>query len=57
LVSERRLRVGLVTEPTGIENPYIHRAYLGLERAVRELGIRGASVDRFSIDGSSEWKK
>ncbi|HET8651838.1 MAG TPA: BMP family ABC transporter substrate-binding protein [Gaiellaceae bacterium] len=41
LVSERRLRVGLVTEPSGIENPYIHGAYLGLERAVRELGIRG----------------
>jgi basic membrane protein A len=41
LVSEKRLRVGLVTEPTGIENPYIHGAYLGLERAVRELGIRG----------------
>jgi basic membrane protein A len=41
LVSERRLRVGLVSEPTGIENPYIHGAYLGLERAVRELGIRG----------------
>jgi basic membrane protein A len=41
LVSTRRLRVGLVTEPTGIENPYIHGAYLGLERAVRELGIRG----------------
>jgi basic membrane protein A and related proteins len=41
LVSERRLRVGLVTETTGIENPYIRGAYLGLERAVRELGIRG----------------
>jgi basic membrane protein A and related proteins len=41
LVSERRLRVGLVTEPTGIDNPYMHGAYLGLERAVRELGIRG----------------
>jgi basic membrane protein A len=41
LVSDRRLRVGLVTEPTGIENPYIQGAYLGLERAVRELGIRG----------------
>jgi basic membrane protein A and related proteins len=41
LVSDRRLRVGLVTEPTGIENPYIHGAYLGLEQAVRELGIRG----------------
>jgi basic membrane protein A and related proteins len=41
LVSERRLRVGLVTEPTGIDHPYNHGAYLGLERAVRELGIRG----------------
>jgi basic membrane protein A len=41
LVSDRRLRVGLVTETTGIENPYIRGAYLGLERAVRELGIRG----------------
>jgi basic membrane protein A len=41
LVSERRLRVGLVVEPTGIEEPYIQGAYLGLERAVRESGIRG----------------
>jgi basic membrane protein A len=40
VVSERHLRVGLVTEPTGIDNPYNHGAYLGLERAVRELGIR-----------------
>ena len=41
LVSDRRLRVGLVVEPAGIEHPYSHGAYLGLERAVRELGIRG----------------
>jgi basic membrane protein A and related proteins len=41
LVSERQLRVGFVTEPTGIENPYIRGGYLGLERAVRELGVRG----------------
>jgi basic membrane protein A len=41
LVSERRLRVGLVVEPGGILYPYSHGAYLGLERAVRELGIRG----------------
>jgi basic membrane protein A and related proteins len=41
LVSERRLRVGLVVEPAGIDHPYNHGAYLGLERAVRELGIRG----------------
>ncbi len=40
-MSERQLRVGLVVEPTGIDHPYNHGAYLGLERAVRELGIRG----------------
>jgi basic membrane protein A len=28
-------------EPTGIDNPYYRGAYLGLERSVRELGIRG----------------
>ena len=28
-------------EPGGIDDPYNHLAYLGLERAVRELGIRG----------------
>ena len=39
-MSDRQLRVGLVTEPTGIENPYIHGTYVGLERAVRESGIR-----------------
>ncbi len=38
---ERRLRVGLVVEPGGIDDAYCHGAYLGLERAVRELGIRG----------------
>src|SRR6185312_16507310 len=41
LVSERRLRVGLVMEPKGIDDPYNRGAYLGLERAVRELGIKG----------------
>jgi basic membrane protein A len=40
-MSDRQLRVGLVIEPTGIENPYNHGAYRGLERAVRELGIKG----------------
>jgi basic membrane protein A len=40
VVSKRRLRVGLVVEPTGINN-YYQAAYLGLERAVRELGIKG----------------
>jgi basic membrane lipoprotein Med (substrate-binding protein (PBP1-ABC) superfamily) len=41
LASERRLRVGLVIDPTGIDDPYNRGAYLGLERAVRELPIRG----------------
>ena len=40
-MSERRLRVGLVSEPTGIDDPYSRGGYLGLERAVRELGIKG----------------
>jgi basic membrane protein A len=44
LVSERRLRVGLVVEPGGIEDQYCHAAYLGLERAVRELGVRGRAL-------------
>jgi basic membrane protein A len=44
LVSDRQLRVGLVTEPGGIDHPYNHGAYVGLERAVRELGIRGRAL-------------
>ena len=46
LVSERRLRVGLVMQPEGIDNPYNQGAYLGLERAVRELGMRGRVLTR-----------
>jgi basic membrane protein A and related proteins len=41
LVRDRQLRVGLVVEPTGIDHSYNRGPYLGLERAVRELGIRG----------------
>ena len=40
-MSEGQLRVGLVTEPEGIDDPYNRGAYVGLERAVRELGVRG----------------
>jgi basic membrane protein A len=40
-VSATQLKVGLVVEPTGIESSYIRGAYLGLERAVHELGVRG----------------
>jgi basic membrane protein A len=41
LVSNKRLKVGLVLEPAGIDHPYMHGAYLGIERAVQELGIKG----------------
>ena len=41
LSSDKRLRVGLVTEFVGSEHPYNRGTYLGLERAVRELGIAG----------------
>jgi basic membrane protein A len=51
LVSERRLRVGLVTEPAGIDHPYNHGGYLGLERAVRELRIRGRVLTPAPKDG------
>jgi basic membrane protein A len=40
-VSDKRLRVGLVLEPTGIHGPYNRGAYLGVERAVGELGVKG----------------
>jgi basic membrane protein A and related proteins len=40
-VSDKRLRVGLVLEPVGIDHPYNHGPYLGIERAVQELGIKG----------------
>jgi len=40
-MSDTRFRVGLVLEPTGIDDPYSHGAYLGIERAARELGIKG----------------
>jgi basic membrane protein A len=43
-VNDRRVRVGLVLEPTGIDNPYCRGAYLGLERAVEELGIKGRAL-------------
>jgi basic membrane protein A len=37
----RQLKIGLVLEPAGLEDPYNRGAYLGIERAVRELGIKG----------------
>src|SRR5262249_42220712 len=40
-MSDKRLRVGLVLELPRIDDPYMHGAYLGIERAVQELGIKG----------------
>lgn len=40
-MSDKRLKVGLIVETPGIDDPYGHGAYLGIERAVRELGIKG----------------
>ena len=39
-------------EPKGIDDPYNHGAYLGLERAVRELGIRGRVLTPAPKEGS-----
>ena len=36
-----RLRVGLVLEPAGVDEPFQHVAFVGLERAARELGVQG----------------
>jgi basic membrane protein A len=41
LVSDKRLKVGLVVSSAGIHQPYSQGAYLGIERAVGELGIKG----------------
>jgi hypothetical protein len=38
-MGDTRLKVGLILEPPGIDDPYLHGAYVGMERAVRELGI------------------
>ena len=51
-MTEKRLRVGLVIESAGTDNPYNHGAYLGLERAVRELGIRGRVLTPTPKDGA-----
>lgn len=40
-MSDRSVSVGLVLEPGGIDTQYGRGAYLGIERAVKELGIRG----------------
>jgi basic membrane protein A len=37
----RRFRVGLVLDPPGVTDPYMRGAFVGLQRAVRELGVEG----------------
>jgi basic membrane protein A len=39
-VIDRRAKIGLVLT-AGIDDPYDHGAYLGIERAVRELDVKG----------------
>ena len=39
-MADRRAKIGLVL-PEGIDDPYSHGAYLGIERAVRELDVKG----------------
>jgi basic membrane protein A len=39
--SQTPLKVGLVLDTAGIDNPYFGGAYLGLKRAVDELGVEG----------------
>ena len=40
-MGDTRLKVGLILEPPGIDDPYCRGAYLGIEQAVRELGVKG----------------
>jgi len=40
-MNNKRFRVGLVLGPAGIDHPYMYGSYLGIERAVQELGVKG----------------
>jgi len=40
-VIDRRAKIGLVLPADGIVHPFGHDAYLGIERAVRELDVKG----------------
>jgi basic membrane protein A len=42
--ANRHLRVGLVFQSTGLEDPFNRLAFRGFQRAVRELGIKGRVV-------------
>jgi basic membrane protein A len=51
-IEGRRPRVGLVLEVGGIHDPYNHACYVGIERAVRELGIEGRVLTPAPREGS-----
>ncbi len=42
--ASKPLRVGLVFQTTSVSNPYDRGAFLGLQRAVRKLGVKGKAV-------------
>jgi basic membrane protein A and related proteins len=42
--SSRPLTVGLVLETSAVSDPFQHGAFVGLQRAVRELGVKGKAV-------------
>jgi basic membrane protein A and related proteins len=50
--SEKKLRVGLVTQPAGVTDPYLRLAFTGLERAVRQLGVEGKVLTPNENEGS-----
>src|SRR5262245_45705127 len=41
---KQQLRIGLVLDDTNITDPYEHGAFLGLQRAVKQLGVAGKVV-------------
>jgi basic membrane protein A and related proteins len=51
-VIDRRAKIGLVL-PAGIDDPYNHGAYLGIERAVRELDVKGRVLTPTPKEGSA----
>jgi basic membrane protein A and related proteins len=48
---EKKLRVGLVTQTGGVTDPYLRIAFLGLKRAVRELGVEGKVLTPSANEG------
>lgn len=41
MISATQLRVGLILQSAGIDDPFLRGAYVGIERAAHELGIKG----------------